>query len=167
MKVTESPLDQETINELMAFTEHALKLISLPQLASKSANEQSRLIESIDQAVFDWQESDEPPKSVDIDEDQIIYALGAAWGNAIVNKHQWHWADLTFHEFDDWLGRAVVSKDSSLMILPFAHIHECLGGSDEVKISMSLNVIGTDVIPIIEPKSYVNLIHNVQRIVPR
>jgi hypothetical protein len=159
MKVTESAVEKDTVHKLSSSSEEALKKINLPKAVS--------LIDSIDQAVFNWQVCGKPPKSTDLDKDDLIYALGTAWGNAIVDKHAWHWADLTFHEFDDWVGRAIVSEDGSLMILPYAHIHECLSGSDEVKIRMSLSVIVTDVIPNIQPNSYVNLIHNVQRIVPR
>ena len=61
----------------------------------------------------------------------------------------------------------MVSPDASLFILPFAHIYECIKGGDEVKISASLNVIGSSVIPKLEPKTYTNLVDNVQRIVPR
>jgi hypothetical protein len=159
MNITEKIVDKASIDELTRMSSNVLSHIELPVGDS--------LLDSIDKAVYSWQQSESPPKGGELDADDFIFAFGTAWGNTVVQQHGWQWVDLTFHEHDDWVGRAVVSPDRSLYILSYAHIHECLGGTDEVKISMSINVIGSELIPALEPHSYVNLIHNVQRIVPR
>jgi hypothetical protein len=61
----------------------------------------------------------------------------------------------------------VVAPDSALFILPYAHIHQCLAGEDEVKISASLAVIGSNVIPEFPPSSFENVMYGIQRIIPR
>ena len=159
MKISEELLDRESIDNVTSITEEVLSQIRLPKADS--------LLHAIDLAVYDWQDSGSPPESGEFDKDDVLYAFGTTWGNAIVSQHGWHWSDLTFHEHDDWVGRSVVSPDASLYILPYAHIHECLGGSDEVKISASLSVINSNVIPPLDANSYTNLIHNIQRIIPR
>ncbi|TRX76417.1 hypothetical protein [Pseudomonas mangiferae] len=161
MNISETVLDAEALSPLDAMAAQVLDAIA-PRLPGGVAS-----LDAIDQAVHEWQHSGTPPTVESVDQDDLVYAFGITWGNAVVRTHGWQWVDLTFHEFDDWEGRAVVSPDRALMILPFAHIYECLEGSDEVKISFSLAVIGTDVIPTLDPNGYVNLVHNIQRIVPR
>ncbi len=161
MNISETLIDADDLSRLAGLCTEVLDAIA-PRLPGGVAS-----LDAIDQAVDHWQRSGAAPTVDTLDEDDLIYAFGIAWGNAMVQAHGWHWVDLTFHAFDDWVGRAVVSPDRALMILPFAHIHECLSGDDEVKIGASLAVIGTDLIPPLEPRGYVNLVHNIQRIVPR
>ena len=161
MKVTEKSFPLEESSRLLALSDEVLRELELPQADS--------LPLAIDQAVYEWQKNGTPPKSAapDIDADDILYAFGIAWGDAVVKKHGWHWANLTFHELDNWEATAIVSPDASLMILLFAHIRACIDGEEEVKIGAALNVIGSDVIPPLEDKSYTNLTENIQRIIPR
>ena len=159
MNITEERVDQTTIDKLTALTESVMI-----QIRPSGVED---LIGFVDKTVHEWQVSGTPPKASNLDQDDLIYAFGTAWGDAVIAQHGWHWADLTFHDHGDWTGRAVVSADGSLFILPYAHIHECLSQEDEVKIGMSLNVIGSDLIPALEPGTYTNLTHNIQRIIPR
>ena len=157
MKVSEHIVGNTEIDELTAFVTDVLK--QTPALDGS--------MESIDETIHEWQASGKLPNAGILDKDELIALYGYLWGNEIVRLHGWHWADLIFHEFDDWVGRAVVSPDASLFILPVAHIHECLQGDDEVKITALLSAIGSDIVPSLEPCSYTNMAHNIQRIVPR
>jgi hypothetical protein len=75
--------------------------------------------------------------------------------------------DLVFHQRDDWAAMAVVSKDRSLMILPFAFIHNCISDQTDITISASLQFLGSNIIPRFAPKSYTDVMHGLRRIVPR
>ncbi|WP_374500652.1 hypothetical protein [Pseudoxanthomonas sp.] len=157
MKVSEHAVDKSVLDELSSFAAAVLR--QAPSLGDS--------METIDEAIYEWQVSGNPPEAGGLGQSELIAFYGALWGNEIVRLHGWHWANLTFHEFNDWTGRAVVSPDGSLFVLPFAHIHECLRGDDEVKITALLGAIGSDVIPPLEAGSYTNLAHNIQRILPR
>jgi hypothetical protein len=161
MTISESSVDKNSILEVTTLSAEVLPTLTLPHADT--------LLEAIDLAVYDWQQSGKPTQSTDpeIDDDDLIYAFGTTWGNAIIERHGWHWADLTFHAFDDWEGRAVVAPDSSLIILPYAHIYEAIAGDEEVKMSASFNAIGSNVIPTLPANEYVDLINNIQRIIPR
>jgi hypothetical protein len=156
MTISESSVDKNSILEVTTLSAEVLPTLTLPHADT--------LLEAID-----LQQSGKPTQSTDpeIDDDDLIYAFGTTWGNAIIERHGWHWADLTFHAFDDWEGRAVVAPDSSLIILPYAHIYEAIAGDEEVKMSASFNAIGSNVIPTLPANEYVDLINNIQRIIPR
>lgn len=159
MRITEVAVDANVISEITAFAE------SIYPWLPKSTPDAAR-IDVIDETVYAWQQSGEPPLD-DVEPDELVFALGVLWGNLLVEAHAWRWADLTFHEFNDWEGRAVVSPNGGLSILPFACIHECVAGKDEVKISASLVALGSNVIPEFPPATYENVMHGLQRIVPR
>lgn len=159
MKVTANSIEAAEIAELTRFAEGVYQLI--PKSSSAAP-----MITVLDEALYEWQQSSKKPLE-EFAQEEIIFALGILWGNIVVEKHQWRWTDLTFHDFGDWSGRAVVSQNGSLLILPFAHIHECLSGRDEVKISASFAALSSSIIPDFPPASYENVTHGIQRIVPR
>ena len=145
------------MDELDSFVSEVLK--QTPSLG--------RSMETIDQVIYEWQASGSPPEASGLNQDELVAFYGFLWGNEVVRVHGWHWANLTFHEFNNWTGRAVVSPDGALFILPFAHIRECLEGSDEVKITALLSAIGSNVVPALERGTYTNMAHNIQRVLPR
>ncbi|MBB1163124.1 hypothetical protein [Aquariibacter albus] len=159
MKITETPVDSKSLADLTSFANGILEM--LPK-----RDPDSEFLDVIDQTLYDWQQSGANPVE-GVEEDDLIYALGVLWGNHLVKEHAWRWADLTFHEFNDWTGRAVVSESGSLSILPFAYIRECLDGEDEVKISAVPVALRSNVIPEFPPGTFENVMHGLQRIVPR
>lgn len=159
MSISEQAVPVNEIAELTAFAESVYSL--LPK-----ENPNAAPIEIIDETLYAWQQSGAMPIA-GLESNELVYALGTLWGNILIEKHNWRWATLTFHELNDWKGRSVVAPDGSLSILPFAYIHECLAGEDEVKISASLVALGSGVIPSFPPGSFENVMHGIQRIVPR
>lgn len=160
MNVTEHAVPSEDTVRLTVFASKIRAQLSEQGLPAHGTTEWA------DAFVYDWQQSGKPATDA-IESDELIYALGIVWGSEVVDAFGWAWVDLTFHEFDDWVGRAVVSADRSLMILPFAHIHECIAGEDEVKIGASVTAIDSNIIPKFDRHSYTNVMHGLQRIIPR
>ena len=159
MRISEKAVPAEEIAELTAFAESVYVL-----LAKEKPNADP--IDVIDEILYVWQQSGTIPVA-ELESNQLIYALGTLWGNILIKQYHWSWATLTFHEFNDWEGRAVVAADGSLCILPFAYIHICLAGDDEVKISASLVALGANIIPSFPPNSFEDVMNGLQRIVPR
>jgi hypothetical protein len=157
--ISESAVDPNELAELSKFSEAVYAL-----LPKASGNADRAIV--IDETLYHWQQTGDTPLK-DLEPNELIYALGTLWGNMLVEGYNWRWSSLTFHEFNDWKGRAVVSDDGSLSILPFAYIHECLAGKDEVKISASFTALASDIIPKFPAKSFENVMHGLQRIVPR
>lgn len=124
------------------------------------------LCEWVDRYLYEWQQNGNPP-FLFTHQDNLIPAIAAVWASVLQEKYNWEWAVLTFHEHDSWQGLAIVSPDRSLMILPFAYVNACLSGTGEVKISASIVALENNIIPPQESESYTNIMHGLQRIVPR
>ncbi|EHR1165429.1 hypothetical protein HYO33_22865 [Vibrio parahaemolyticus] len=154
-----------TDSSFFEFEKFAIELV-----ASLAEKQGVTPIEWVDNYLYDWQMNGVPPCNF-IDEDsndeEIIAALAIVWAKQLSIDFEWQWSSLTFHDFDDWTGLAVVSPDRSLIVLPFAYIRECLKKHDEVKISASISALKNNVVPDLGAKSYINLMHSLHRILPR
>lgn len=159
MPISETTMTAEDLNNVTAFARKITPSLGLqPSISDIEAN-----IIWVDSKVYEWQQGAAPA----IDADDMVAVLGTVWAKQIIQQHNWLWVNLVFHEYDDWEAFAIVSPDRSLMILPYAFIHECITEGTEVTIAASLTAIGSDVIPTFDPYSYTNLMHGLQRIVPR
>lgn len=159
MNISEQAIPANEIADFTAFAESVY-----PELPKEKPN--ATPIDVIDATIYTWQQSETMPIE-EIESNDLVLALGMLWGNILVEKYNWHWAILTFHEFNNWQGQAIVAPDSSLFMLPFAYIHQCLVGEAEVKVSASLVALDSDVIPSFPPNSFQDLMQGLQRIVPR
>lgn len=159
MPISETSMTAEDLNNVTAFARKmAPKLGLQPKVTDIEAN-----ITWVDSTVYDWQQGAVPA----IDADDMVAVLGTVWAEQIIQQHDWIWVNLVFHDYDDWEAFAIVSPNRSLMILPYAFIHECIAEGTEVTIAASLTAIGSSVIPTFEPYSYTNLMYGLQRIIPR
>ena len=159
MRISETAVTAQDLINMTEFARNTAPTLGLkPSVLAIEAN-----IIWVDSMVYDWQQGAAPA----IDTDDMVAVLGTVWAEQIIQQHDWVWVNLVFHDYDDWEAYAIVSPDRSLMILPYAFIHECISEGTEVTIAASLTAIGSAVIPTFEPYSYTNLMHGLQRIVPR
>jgi hypothetical protein len=162
MKITEEIVDSAQVQNLTDFARD-VRLALNPE--TKDSSSESLLIWA-DSIAYDWQNG-KVPAAKGVETEEFLNAVAITWAEQIVKRHKWLWVKLVFHDYDNWKTLAVVSPDRSMIILPFASLHESIKGDSEVLIAASMNAIGSKVIPKFEPQSYTNIMHGLHRILPR
>lgn len=134
MKITEEPIDDETMTLLDGCAIDAATLLEI-DTASVTSDE---IIAAIDQCVRQLQEGDGPHVT---EEDDPALMLGSLWGQRLIMEFGWSWAGVTFHDHNEMQAIGVFSPDRSLAIYPFHFIWGCLENGEAVAIEMAFNIL--------------------------
>lgn len=159
--ISEREVEDEIMDLIRGSAKTAAQILGIDSDQASDAE----VISAIDECVFGIQKRQGPQ----IDEgEHPNYLLGSLWGEQLVKKLGWHWANLIFHDYDDAKTIAVVSPDRSLAIYPFHFIEACLEGEASVTIELAYNMLvdGHNV-PEIPAYKYENVMECVHHIVPR
>lgn len=162
-KISEQPMSKPVYAELSRFAQRTQL-----ELAFDAKGQSAKaIVDWVDSIVFRWQKTGKTPPKKFVSLEDLPSLLGFTWGEQIVVSCGWRWVSLTFHEHDDWQGFAIVSRDRSRMIMPFAFIHQCINENVDVTIAASLAALQSNVLPEFPPKSYSDIMRGLMRIVPR
>ncbi len=160
--VSEQPLSPDTLSSLEGASRESLGILGLTETADTQ-----QIIDAIDAFVFAWQDGERPLADV-VDPEDAPFALGSLWGNQLVRRFGWEWAIVTFHDHGDSTAPGVLSPDRSLAIYP---IHFLIGAlrdpAVDVTIALSYNMLVAGNVGELVPRSYLNWMDVVFRIVPR
>ena len=160
--ITETPLPQDTLDTIKGCAGDALIVLALRRTAGPR-----KVLAGVDAFACRWQAKDRPAKNVVKDGEEARLIMGSLWGEQLVKKFGWHWAQVTFHDHDDSIAFGVFSPDRSLAIYPLDFMLGCLRNKYvDVTVLLSFNMLLAGKIPEMKAKSYTNVMEGVHRIVP-
>ncbi len=127
------------------------------------------VVAAVDEYVDRWPRRDAAAVRADLAESEEIihlaWAVGALWGDAIIQQFGWEWAVL-IESSDERYG--VVSKDRALIVHPVDFVRACLHDADRDFTAMLMfNMLIADRLNSWKPKGLSDLSEVVTRIVPR
>lgn len=158
MNTTEAPIPPSILQNLTGAAKEGADLVGVSM-----DDESSVIVDAVDRFLS------KPKKSrglhkIDNWEDRAL-PIGSLWGSALVREFGWHWASLTQHD-PHFKAIAVVSKSGSLAILPFHYCFCCLEENAVSRVLLAFNMLTEGKIPKVKARTYANLMHRVDYIVP-
>ena len=162
MNVSEQPIDDEMMGSIRGCATDALMVLG-PEFVSEDP---PAVVEAIDAFAYRWQKGDRPAADVVEDTEQARLIFGSLWGEQLVKQFGWQWAQVNFGENSFTFG--VVSPDRSMVINPLDFLLDCLSNPGvDVTVMLAFNMLLERSIPQMRPRSYIDVMQGVHRIVPR
>jgi hypothetical protein len=162
-KITERPVEPHILEGIKTCAKDAIGLLGFdPQKV-----EPRKVIEALDQFVYQWQKGKRLPPDV-LGEEDAPFTFGSLWGLLWCRRFKWEWAHVTFHEHGDTVAHGVFSPDRALAIYPIHFLMGCMPNRGvDCTIALAYNMLSAGKIGETKPGEYFNLMDGVHRIVPR
>src|SRR5947209_5827585 len=119
-KTSDEPLNDETMASIRGCANEALEILG-PKYASADPE---TVVAAVDKFAYRWQKGKRPPADVVEDTEQARLLFGSLWGEQIVKRFGWEWAQVIFG--DGSVAFGVVSSDRSLAIYPLDFMLGCM-----------------------------------------
>ncbi len=160
--ITEKPLAPNVASSLDGSNQQAARVLRV-----QVTDDPKTIITAIDTFADNWQQGVRPAAGV-LDGEDAPFALGSLWAEQLIRKLRWEWANIIFHDHGNSKAPAILSPDRALAIYP---IHFLIGALKnpgvDVTIALAFNMLVAGKFGKVAPKSYLNVMESVRRIVPR
>jgi len=159
----ERQLAPDEAQEISMFARDATKVVKLGFFTKDSA----KIVAAVDTYIDASQQAVLSGSLILNDENCTFLSLqlGCLWGQQLVKAFGWEWTCLTDDGEELY---AVASKDRALVVLPTYFARECLTQPDtDCTAMLAYNMLAAQKFSAVPARSYLNVLDNVVRIVPR
>ena len=158
----ERAVEPDEAQEVSAFAKDGRNILKLGFFAKDPA----KVVAAIDGHIDKTQQALRSGSLTLSDEETVFLSLqlGCLWGEQLVKALNWEWTCLTA-DGDQY---AVASRDRALVILPTYFARSCFAYPDlDCTAALSFNMLVANKFTEVPANSYLNVLDNVVRIVPR
>ena len=163
--VSESAVDPKMLASIQGCVQDGIKFLKLEDKVSDPKS----LVAAVDAFIFEWQKGNRPEPEV-IDPEDVPYMMGSLWGQQLVDRFNWQWGTITFHDHGNSKAVGVLSPDRALAVYPFHFIVGCCqnpGVDCTIALFFNMMEAGFPAQNAVKPGDYLNPMDGVHRIVPR
>lgn len=162
MRISDEPIEASLMGNIRGCAADALTVLG----GTFAQAQPAAIVEAIDAFALRWQRGKRPGRKVVEDTEQARLIFGSLWGEQLVKQFGWQWARVSFGKDEFAIG--VVSPDRSMAIYPLDFMLGCMEDPEvDVTVALSFNMLLEGSIPKMRPRSYVNVMDGVHRIIPR